>query len=87
MTVHQTKIRINLNELIEKRIPCCNLLHPDHCFTEKQVSDISHNIHRNLNLYDLYKQVDQEILNYVNQAGIDNKEHWVENQLQTWIET
>ena len=30
MTVHQDyEIKINLNELIEKRIPCCDLLHPD----------------------------------------------------------
>ena len=43
MTVHQDyEIKINLNELIEKRIPCCDLLHPDHCLTEKQVSEIAH---------------------------------------------
>ena len=42
MTVHQDyEIKINLNELIEKRIPCCDLLHPDHCLTEKQVSEIA----------------------------------------------
>ena len=36
MTVHQDyEIKINLNELIEKRIPCCDLLHPDHCLTEQ----------------------------------------------------
>ena len=41
MTVHQDyEIKINLNELIEKRIPCCDLLHPDHCLTEQQVSEI-----------------------------------------------
>ncbi len=40
MPVYQDyEIRINLNELIEKRIPCCDLLHPDHCLTEKQVAD------------------------------------------------
>ena len=45
MTVHQDyEIKINLNELIEKRIPCCDLLHPDHCLTEKQVSEIAHDI-------------------------------------------
>ena len=38
------EIRINLNELIEKRIPCCDLLHPDHCFTEDQVAQIAHDI-------------------------------------------
>ena len=45
MTVHQDyEIKINLNELIEKRIPCCDLLHPDHCLTEQQVSEIAHDI-------------------------------------------
>ena len=33
------EIKININELIVKRIPCCDdLLHPDHCLTEKQFS-------------------------------------------------
>ena len=82
MTVHQDyEIKINLNELIEKRIPCCDLLHPDHCLTEKQVSEIAHDIRMDLNLHDLYKQVDQHIMNYVNSAGIDNKAHWVEPHL------
>ena len=82
MTVHQDyEIKININELIEKRIPCCDLLHPDHCLTEQQVSEISHDIRMDLNLHDLYKQVDQHIMNYVNAAGIDNKEHWVEPHL------
>ena len=50
MTVHQDyEIKINLNELIEKRIPCCDLLHPDHCLTEKQVSEIAHDIRMDLN--------------------------------------
>ena len=82
MTVHQDyEIKINLNELIEKRIPCCDLLHPDHSLTEKQVSEIAHDIRMDLNLHDLYKQVDQHIMNYVNAAGIDNKDHWVEPHL------
>ena len=82
MTVHQDyEIKINLNELIEKRIPCCDFLHPNHCLTEKQVSEIANTIHMNLNLHDLYKQVDKQIMNYVNAAGIDNKDHWVEPQL------
>ena len=34
-----------------------------------------------LNLHDLYKQVDQHIMNYVYAAGIDNKDHWVEPHL------
>ena len=82
MTVHQDyEIKINLNDLIEKRITCCDLLHPDHCLTEKQVSEIAHDIRMDLNLHDLYKQVDQHIMNYVNAAGIDNKAHWVEHHL------
>ena len=82
MTVHQDyEIKINLNELIEKRIPCCDLLHPDHCLTEQQDSEIAHDIRMDLNLHDLYKQVDQHIMNYVNAAGIDNKDHWVEPNL------
>ena len=75
------EIKININELIEKRIPCCDLLHPDHCLTEEQVSEIAHDIRMDLNLHDLYKQVDQHIMQYVNAAGIDNKEHWVEPHL------
>ena len=38
------EIRLNLNELIEQRIPTCDLLHPDHCLTESQVADIAHDI-------------------------------------------
>ena len=82
MTVHQDyEIRININELIEKRIPCCDLLNPDHCLTERQVSEIAHFIKADLNLHDIYKQVDQHILNYVNTVGIYNKDHWVEPNL------
>ena len=67
--------------MIEKRIPCCDLLHPNHCLTEKQVSEIAKEISKNINLHDLYKQVNQHIMNYINDTGIDNKEHWVESQL------
>ena len=82
MTVHQDyEIKINLNDLIEKRIPCCDFLNPDHCLTEKQVSEIANEIQNDLNLHDLYRQVDQHIMNYVNKNGIDNKEHWVEPNL------
>jgi len=49
--------------------------------TEQQVSEIAHDIRMDLNLHDLYKQVDQHIMNYVNAAGIDNKDHWVEPHL------
>ena len=82
MTVHQDyEVRINLNDFIEKRIPCCDFLHPDHCLTEKQVSEIANEIKMNLNLHDIYKQVDQKIMKYVKSSGIDNKEHWVESNL------
>ena len=73
MTVHPDyEIKININELIEKRIPCCDLLHPDHCLTEQQVSEIAHGVSKDLNLHDIYKQVDQHIMNYATAAGVDN---------------
>ena len=82
MTVHPDyEIKININELIEKRIPCCDLLHPDHCLTEQQVSEIAHDVSKDLNLHDIYKQVDQHIMNYANAAGIENKDHWIEPNL------
>ena len=82
MTVHPDyEIKININELIEKRIPCCDLLHPDHCLTEQQVSEIAHDVSKDLNLHDIYKQVDQHIMNYATAAGVDNKSHWIEPNL------
>jgi len=82
MTVHPDyEIKININELIEKRIPCCDLLHPDHCLTEQQVSEIAHDVSKDLNLHDIYKQVAQHIMNYATAAGIDNKSHWIEPNL------
>ena len=82
MTVHPDyEIKININELIEKRIPCCDLLHPDHCLTERQVSEIAHGISKDVNLHDIYKQVDQHIMNYATAAGVDNKSHWIEPNL------
>jgi len=82
MTVHPDyEIKININELIEKRIPCCDLLHPDHCLTEQQVSEIAHDVSNDLNLHDIYKQVDQHIMNYATAAGVDNKSHWIEPNL------
>ena len=75
------EIRINLNELIEKRIPTCNLLHKDHCFTEAQVAEIAHDINMELDLHPIFHQVDEHIMNYVKAAGIDNTEHWVEPHL------
>ena len=82
MTVHPDyEIKININELIEKRIPCCDLLHPDHCLTEHQISEIAHAVSKDLNLHDIYKQVDQHIMNYATAAGVDNKSHWIEPNL------
>ena len=82
MTVHPDyEIKININELIEKRIPCCDSLHPDHCLTEQQVSEIANDVSKNLNLHDIYKQVDQHIMNYATAAGVDNKSHWIEPNL------
>ena len=82
MTVHPDyEIKLNINELIEKRIPCCDLLHPDHCLTEQQVSEIAHAVSKDLNLHDIYKQVDQHIMNYATAAGVDNKSHWIEPNL------
>tara|TARA_B100000886_G_scaffold13557_1_gene8804 strand:+ start:816 stop:1124 length:309 start_codon:yes stop_codon:yes gene_type:complete len=82
MPVYQDyEVRINLNELIEKRIPCCDLLHPDHCLTEKQVAEIAHDIRMDLNLHPIFQQVDTHIMRYIEAARIDNKEHWVEERL------
>ena len=82
MAVYQDyEIRINLNELIESRIPSCDLLHPDHCLTEQQVAEIAHDIRMDLDLHPVFHQVDQHIMRYVEAAGIDNKDHWVEEQL------
>ena len=75
------EIRININQLIEKRIPCCDLLHPDHCLTEKQVAEIAHDIRMDIDLNPIYKQVDRHIMRYVEAAEIDNKDHWVEEKL------
>ena len=82
MTIHKDyELTINLNDLIEERIPCCDLSHPEQCFTEKQVSEIANKIRVDLNLHDIYKQIDQHIMDYIKSAGIDNKEHWVEPNL------
>ena len=82
MTVYPDyEIKININELIEQRIPCCDVLHPDHCLTEQQVSEIADDVRKDLNLHDIYKQVDQHIMNYATAAGVDNKSHWIEPNL------
>ena len=82
MAVYQDyEIRINLNELIESRIPWCDLLQPDHCLTEQQVAEIAHDIRMDLDLHPVFHQVDQHIMRYVEAAGIDNEDHWVEKNL------
>ena len=82
MTIHQDyEIKINLNELIEKRIPCCDLLHRDQCLTDKQISEIADDVRKDINLHDIYKQVDQHIMSYAIAAGVDNKSHWIEQNL------
>ena len=68
------EIRMNLNELIEKRVPCCDLLHPDHCFTESQVTQIAHDINMDLDLHPIYKQIDEHIMRYVKAANIANED-------------
>tara|TARA_B100000902_G_scaffold95394_1_gene98193 strand:+ start:899 stop:1162 length:264 start_codon:yes stop_codon:yes gene_type:complete len=75
------EIRINLNELIEKRIPCCDLLHKDHCFTEDQITQIAHDINMDLDLHPIFHQIDEHIMRYVEAANIDNRDHWVEQNL------
>jgi len=75
------EIRINLNELIEQRIPACSMLHRDHCLTESQIADIAHDIRNDLDLHPIYHQVDDHILRYIDAAGINNEDHWVEGKL------
>ena len=76
------EIRLNLNELIEQRIPTCDLLHPDHCLTESQVADIAHDINMDLDLDPIFHQIDDHIMRYVKAAGINNEDHWVEKKLK-----
>ena len=45
------------------------------------VSEIANAIRNDLNLHDLFRQVDQHIMNFVKEAGIDNNDHWVEPHL------
>ena len=76
------EIRLNLNELIEQRIPTGDLLHPDHCLTESQVADIAHDINMDLDLHPIFHQIDDHIMRYVKAAGIKNEDHWVEKKLK-----
>ena len=44
MTIHKDyELKINLNDLMRKGF--ADFLHPDHCLTEKQVSEIAKGIH------------------------------------------
>tara|TARA_B100000287_G_scaffold313680_1_gene297020 strand:- start:1087 stop:1407 length:321 start_codon:yes stop_codon:yes gene_type:complete len=86
MIPKEYNIELNLNEMIERRVPCCDLLHKDHCFTEHQVAEIAHDIHMDLNLHSVYHQIDEHIMKYVQAAGIDNKDHWVEERLPDLVE-
>ena len=53
----------------------------DSCLTEQQVAEIAHDIRMDLDLHPVFHQVDQHIMRYVEAAGIDNKDHWVEKNL------
>ena len=35
-----------------------------------------------LDLHPIFKQIDEHILRYVEAAGINNEEHWVEKRLK-----
>ena len=43
--------------------------------------EIADDVRKDLNLHDIYKQVDQHIMNYATAAGVDNKSHWIEPNL------
>ena len=45
------------------------------------MAEIAHEIRMDIDLHPIYKQVDRKIMAYVEAAGIDNKEHWVEEKL------
>ena len=64
------EIRINLNELVEQRIPICNSLHPDHCLTESQEDQIAHALRQELDLTSIYDQVDHKIKEFCDAAHI-----------------
>tara|TARA_R100000458_G_scaffold59374_1_gene69774 strand:+ start:1825 stop:2064 length:240 start_codon:yes stop_codon:yes gene_type:complete len=64
------EIRINLNELVEQRIPVCSALHPDHCLTELQEDQIAHSLRQELDLTSIYDQVDHKIKEFCDAANI-----------------
>ena len=45
------------------------------------MAEIAHDIRMDLNLHPIFQQVDTHIMRYVEAAGINNKEHWVEERL------
>tara|TARA_B100000029_G_C16844432_1_gene693069 strand:- start:292 stop:531 length:240 start_codon:yes stop_codon:yes gene_type:complete len=65
------EIRINLNELVEQRVPVCSSLHPDHCLTEDQEDQIAHALRQELDLRPIYDQVDQKIKEFCDVANIE----------------
>ena len=66
------EIRININELIEARIPVCDALHPDHCLTEEQVDEIAHHLRTHMTLDSVYSQVDHAIWDYCEKFEVEN---------------
>ena len=65
------EIRINLNELIEHRVPVCDLLHPDHCLSENQVDQIAHYLRCNIDLDPIYDQVDTAIEDFCKEFEVE----------------
>jgi hypothetical protein len=65
------EIRINLNELVEKMIPVCDVLHPDHCLTVEQVDQIAHGLREDIDLSSVYAQAEAEIKNYCDKFGVE----------------
>ena len=51
------EIRINLNELVEKMIPVCDVLHPD--------------LREDIDLSSVYAQAEAEIKNYCDKFGVE----------------
>ncbi len=66
------EIRININELIEARIPVCDALHPDHCLREEQVDEIAHHLRTHMTLDSIYSQVDHAIWDYCEKFEVEN---------------
>ena len=76
------EIRMNLNELIEKRFHVVIYYILTTVLQKTQVTQIAHDINMDLDLHPVYKQIDEHILRYVKAAGINNEDHWVEDKLK-----